>query len=411
MMKGGLADQTGEFFGRALRHVVRALSLLTFSAADLDLQPRKILSLSIEQGAVDAALGRGCFLGSGIIKANRYEIGGKAYPEPADLVPAAKSVCGDKLSGGKNGPDGCDATLVIPGEWVIRRDADFPAAIRNDLPNAVSYDLDRLLPFGADRVFYDWRITGEKGRRLAVRVSAVKLEKVKPYIDRLGEKGIAVSRVICPDETQAAISWAKWGILDTIRSNAHRSNPGRPNLLNNGRRESARAPVAATALLIALLFGAWGYGATRPTGIETEKVAALNRRLTSEKRKVSGVEFIARQIGMLNGEISTIKDFDLGRPAALRTLKELTALIPKSAWLTGLKFTEDSVQIEGYASSAAGLIPRLEKSGYFKKVEFASATTRDAQTESDHFIIKMSLAPAIPAGKKKSAPGGDRIKQ
>ncbi len=402
----GQVRQIGEFFRRAFRLARKGLSLLAFSAADERLLPRKIVSISIEKGAVGAAAGRGFLSRIKIIKEGRSETGGQEYPGPAELARAAKSVLGVFNSGGA-GPHG--GVLVIPAEWVVQKDADFPAAIRHDIPNAVSYELDRLVPFEAGRMFYDWRVAGEDGRKLTLRVSAVKLEKVKPFIDVLAENGIAVSRIVYADENFAAdknpgggqsSSGARLGISEALRF-----NPAGPDLFSNGRRRKAKVPVAGSALLVFLLLALWGYRVISPIRVEAGNVEALDRQIALEKKKVFGIDGIMKQIGVINGEISAMRDFDLDRSAAIRTVKELTAVIPQSAWLTGLEFSGDSVRIEGYAASASGLIPRLERSGYFRKAEFASPTLRDAKTKSDHFIIKVQRAGASgqgkPAGAKK----------
>ncbi len=75
----------------------------------------------------------------------------------------------------------------------------------------------------------------------------------------------------------------------------------------------------------------------------------------------------------------------------LDLLKEMTRVLPKNTWLSRVRFTESTVEIEGYAASAAETLPKLEASRYFKKVEFASPTTRDIRLNADRFIIKMEI--------------------
>jgi general secretion pathway protein L len=82
-------------------------------------------------------------------------------------------------------------------------------------------------------------------------------------------------------------------------------------------------------------------------------------------------------------------------------LKELTTILPKSAWLTRVRLTDTAVEIEGYAASATELLPKLEESPFFKKVEFASPTFRDARLNSDRFVIKMEIEGTGSPGKVK----------
>ncbi|RPH87236.1 MAG: hypothetical protein EHM75_06025 [Desulfobacteraceae bacterium] len=90
-------------------------------------------------------------------------------------------------------------------------------------------------------------------------------------------------------------------------------------------------------------------------------------------------------------ERDIISDFKNSRQTAIGLLRELTLLIPKDAWLTRVRVSENQVNIEGYAPSATLLVPKLEASPFFKKVEFASPTYRDPKLNQDRFQIKMEI--------------------
>ena len=75
----------------------------------------------------------------------------------------------------------------------------------------------------------------------------------------------------------------------------------------------------------------------------------------------------------------------------LNILRELTSILPKNAWLSRARLTSTSVDIEGYAGTATGLLPKLEASEYFRKVEFASPIMRDARMNAERFNIKMEV--------------------
>jgi Tfp pilus assembly protein PilN len=69
----------------------------------------------------------------------------------------------------------------------------------------------------------------------------------------------------------------------------------------------------------------------------------------------------------------------------------LTQVVPKNTWFTRLRITRNQVSVEGYSPSATVLVPKLEESKYFKKVEFAAPTFRDPKQNMDRFQIKMEL--------------------
>jgi Tfp pilus assembly protein PilN len=84
-----------------------------------------------------------------------------------------------------------------------------------------------------------------------------------------------------------------------------------------------------------------------------------------------------------------IADFKNSRRMSIVFLKELTVIIPKDSWLTRVRISDNQINIEGYAPSATLLVPKLEASPFFKKVEFASPTYRDPKLNQDRFQIKM----------------------
>jgi Tfp pilus assembly protein PilN len=84
-------------------------------------------------------------------------------------------------------------------------------------------------------------------------------------------------------------------------------------------------------------------------------------------------------------------------------LKEVTHVLPRNAWLTRARITAKSVDLEGYAGSAADILPKLEASPFLAKVEFASPTFRDARQNADRFVIKMEIE-----DEKKTDTGGSK---
>lgn len=163
------------------------------------------------------------------------------------------------------------------------------------------------------------------------------------------------------------------------------------NLLKKGYQEKEKFPVAFTVILIVALIAMWVVYIFAPVRIEEKRLKEIEHQITMRKEEVRKVEALKKEIEALEGNISTINNFKESRPMAVNMLKELTSILPKTAWLTRVSITEATAEIEGYASSATELLPKLEASKYFKKAEFASPTFRDVRMNSDRFNIKMEL--------------------
>jgi general secretion pathway protein L len=135
----------------------------------------------------------------------------------------------------------------------------------------------------------------------------------------------------------------------------------------------------------------WTLYIIAPLKIEEKRVIEIDRQIALRKDEIKKIVALKKEIEAVKTELSAISDFKQGKPMALNILKELTAILPKNTWLSRVRITETTVELEGYSASATGILSKLEASSYFKKVEFASPTFRDARMNADRFNIKMEI--------------------
>lgn len=220
---------------------------------------------------------------------------------------------------------------------------------------------------------------GETGSTLR---EMLKLRSTAPTI-LLNETDIRIKLPGAPKEIPYA---AVGGMFESLSPKA-----GGVNLLSRGRHETPKTPFGLTVALALSLAALLLIYTIAPLRVEGRRLAEIDRQIALRKDEVKKVEALRKEIDELNTDINTIMNFKEGRPKTLDIVKELTAILPKTTWLTRVRVTETTVEIEGYASSATELLPKLEASKLFKKAEFASPTFRDARMNSDRFIIKMEI--------------------
>ena len=136
-----------------------------------------------------------------------------------------------------------------------------------------------------------------------------------------------------------------------------------------------------------------------PLYLENQKVTAIDKEISARKETIKKIEFLRKEYNSLQEEQKEIEGFKQTKPHALKILKELTVILPKSVWLTRVHLSDASVTVEGYATSATNILPKIEASPYFTKVEFTSPTIRDVKMNADRFVIRMELE-----GMKKEEP-------
>jgi Tfp pilus assembly protein PilN len=162
--------------------------VLTFSPADDVVAPQKNISIAIEKGKLTITYGSR-FLSRYSIKGFKtYSFEG-VYPQPDVLASSSALAINDF------GATNATVSLSIPKAWVIIKTAELPITVKENLPDVISYELDRLTPFSADDSFFDFKILSETEEKLNILIMAIKADVIKPYLDALRNNGILVGRL------------------------------------------------------------------------------------------------------------------------------------------------------------------------------------------------------------------------
>ena len=72
-------------------------------------------------------------------------------------------------------------------------------------------------------------------------------------------------------------------------------------------------------------------------------------------------------------------------------LEELARILPDTAWLTDLRIEGDTVEISGLSTSAANLLPVLERSPHFVDAALAAPLTLDPREDKERFSLRVRV--------------------
>jgi general secretion pathway protein L len=162
---------------------------------------------------------------------------------------------------------------------------------------------------------------------------------------------------------------------------------------------AATAGLAAATLLLALAIPV--VGLVR----DQWRLQDLDRQVASLATDVRRVEQLAKAVEQARREIDTLKSFDTQGVRALPMLRELTELLPADVWLTNVSADRKGVELAGFAASAAQLIPLLEGSPTFERVEFTSPVTKGRDREQFRLKASWEGASAPPDARTPPARG------
>jgi Tfp pilus assembly protein PilN len=154
-------------------------------------------------------------------------------------------------------------------------------------------------------------------------------------------------------------------------------------------------PLSVLLMFIALFLAlVWGAGVYYRYGKE---LAMLNAEIKKRRPEVEAVEKLQKQREELGKEIFELQKIRSDETSKIEILKELTQILPDTVWIWSFRYNGKEVEINGFADSASDLIPLLDKSPLFEKVEFLAPVTKErhmrlgGDKEKERFRIKAKL--------------------
>ena len=272
---------------------------------------------------------------------------------------------------GKDGRPRCE--LSLPRTAVLTRTLSFPPQVRDKLPQVIRYELDRLSPFQAEDIVFDYRLIGttdQQRRRLAVELAICQRKRITPWITRLAEMGSPLAR----------ISWdGAWARANLLPPEARpRQNPIRVD------------PTQALALLIALLVLAV---MATPLWQKSQILEQLDQELRRARTQAIAVDELRQQLEQTRQGNMAALQLKLEQPPFLELLRELTDRLPDDTWIQNLEYSEGQVDLSGESGQATALIALLEEAPGIDGVSFKSPVTQVARTGKERFNISFRFAP------------------
>ena len=149
--------------------------------------------------------------------------------------------------------------------------------------------------------------------------------------------------------------------------------------------------LTSVALFLALT---WGVGVYYRY---SKELKTLNTEIKKRKPEVEAVERLQKQKDELGKEIFELQKIRSDEMSKIEILRELTQILPSTVWIWSFKYNGKEVEINGFADSASDLIPLLDKSPLFERVEFLAPVTKerhmrsDGDKEKERFRIKAKI--------------------
>lgn len=260
--------------------------------------------------------------------------------------------------------------LMLPRDAVLTRRTSFPAQVRDNLPQVVRFELDRLSPFSADQVAYDYApVPGAKGdARIGVDLALCRRDRIEGWIRRLHDAGSPV------DEVTWEGAWP------------------RANLLTPEERPRRRQPLldpVKLALALVLVLGAAAL--VTPLWQKARILDALESEVRKVRAQAVQVDDLRKELERARQGSTVVLREKWEQPRIIDLLHELTDRIPDDTWVQSLEYQGGEVQVRGESGQATALIGLLEEAPGIDGVSFRSPVTQVARTGKERFNLAFTF--------------------
>jgi general secretion pathway protein L len=298
---------------------------------------------------------------------DRARIIGTATTDPADHH--AQLVALLARAKGRRQP----VTLCLSGELGLRKIVNLPLAARDDLPQLLRFEMDRLTPFRAGEVCFAQRIlaTDASSRRITVELAVAPKIIVEQALETARAVGVVPSR---------------------LELGATHGDGRQPlNLLpqesgdSGGERRVVRALILLAVILAIVAVAI-------PLQRQRSTLAALNDQMAQTRAAAEQSHALREQLDRLTRTGYFLLAEKNRRAMATEVVAELTRLVPDQAYLAQMILQDGEVQLHGSATTASDLISLLDQSPLFRAPQFRSPVTRDGGDGTERFHLSVELA-------------------
>ena len=90
-----------------------------------------------------------------------------------------------------------DIFLGLPGRLVIFKEIEFPLAVKENIRETLSFEIEKYVPISANDIYYDFQITEEdkKNNRIKVLLVIAKKKAIEPYFELKNKIGTGISGI------------------------------------------------------------------------------------------------------------------------------------------------------------------------------------------------------------------------
>jgi general secretion pathway protein L len=264
--------------------------------------------------------------------------------------------------------------VLMPEGKVLTRPLTLPLAAEENLREVLSFEMDQHTPFQADKVYYDFVVTGRDTERQELLVDLVYSPRgeVDTLLEAIASHDLKADVVTSRDRDGSNLR-----SINLLPSELRQGRRGSPRRLN-----VALAAVCAVLLVVAIVL----------------PIAQKNEALVLLEEQVQAAAAEAREGNQVRRELESMADasrflFEKKRSEILSVtlVDEISRILPDHTWVTRLDISATEMQVQGQSTDSSSLISLIEASPLFENVTFRSPVVQVAGTDADRFHLSADI--------------------
>jgi general secretion pathway protein L len=271
-------------------------------------------------------------------------------------------------------PSATERILCLPQSLVLEKNIAFPMATEENLREVLSYEMDRLTPFSAEQVYYDYIILSrdKKKNTIELKLFVVPRDRVSPLINKLQSTGFQPHVV-----TVKNLETGGYFPMNLL-----------PSEKRAKRMNALRVVNLSLGVVVILLFIA---SVIFPIWIKTQSIKVLEPEIEAYTEKAAETTKLREQVAIAKEEALFLGEKKSKTILTLEVLDELTQIIPDDTWISQLEIEKNIVNIHGESISSAVLLPIIESSKLFNNAQFRSPVTQNRRSNTERFHLSANI--------------------
>lgn len=270
--------------------------------------------------------------------------------------------------------------LVLTRGQVLVRTLTLPAAIEENLVEAIGFEIDRVTPFKADQVHYSARVVARDAQKETLDVLLCVVPRAR--LDAL--MGAARQGALSVVEAGAEPALTGGAFIDLLPATMKPAGKwGQVTRIN-----LALGTVAAALLLLAVLLPVWQ---------KRERVITLIPMVDKASTEFATNRKIYDEYARLAGEYNYIANKKHAVRPVLAVIEEVSRISPDTTFVQTMELKSGGKVRElvmmGEAASASKVIESLEQSALFQNAIQRSQTTRGSQPNTERYHVSTEVKP------------------